>query len=197
MDKDGYPKITDFGLAKENISIHDLTKTLCGTPEYIAPEIILRNGHGHTADWWALGCIIYEMLIGLPPFYVDDRREIYKRILQQKVKFPQNLNPVACDLIMKLLCKEPENRLGNDGGESIMAHPWFGEIDWELLGLKQIQPPFVPSFSSPTDSKYFSDDFTKCPLSESSQSSPSSCSQTFKGFSYNENTDSQLMELDL
>ena len=198
IDASGYPKITDFGLAKEGVSMSDTTKTVCGTPEYIAPEIILRQGHGHSADWWSLGCIIYEMLICLPPFYVEDRREIYKRIIQQRVKYPSGINPVAVDLISKLLEKDPRQRLGYSGGDEIMAHPWFNDINWEDLYDKRIQPPFVPNINNPMDPVYLSDDFTKCPIGESPnfEGSPG-CSQSFRGFSYSGSTDKHIMELDI
>lgn len=176
----------------------DVTRTVCGTPEYIAPEIILRQGHGHSADWWSLGCIIYEMLVGLPPFYVEDRREVYKRIIQSRVKFPQAINSVAVDLINKLLIKDPRMRLGADGGEEVMAHPWFHDIDWEELEQRNISPPFVPDINNPKEPVFFSEDFAHSPVGESPNIATSpSCGQTFNGFSYNGSGDSAVMDLDI
>ena len=138
------------------------------------------------------------MLIGLPPFYVQDRREIYKRIIQNRARYPKNLNPFAVDLIEKLLSKDPIKRLGQRGGEEIMEHPWFNDINWELLEAKKIMPPYIPRINDPLDPSYFSDDFTLCAIEESPHASPSpSCSLTFKGFSYNESSGSQALEIDL
>ena len=199
IDSDGYPKLTDFGLCKENMSKADLTRTVCGTPEYIAPEIILRQGHGHAVDWWSLGCIIYEMLVGLPPFYVEDRREIYKRIVQNRFSMPPGINPTAADLIDKLLVKDPRMRLGTGGGDDVMKHPWFADISWELLQQKRVIAPFIPSINNPLDPAYICEEFAQAPLAESpnTMGSPQVCSQTFKGFSYNGSNDSGVMELDL
>lgn len=200
IDLEGYPKLTDFGLCKEGMSRNDLTRTVCGTPEYIAPEIILRQGHGLAVDWWSLGCIIYEMLVGQPPFYVEDRREIYKRIIQNRVTVPGGINPVASDLISQLLVKDPRMRLGAGGGEDVMRHPWFAEIDWRLLENKRIRPPYVPNINNPMDPPYFCEELAYTPLGESpaglgSPGHPGS--QTFKGFSYNGSNDSGVLELDM
>lgn len=174
-----------------------MTRTVCGTPEYIAPEIILRQGHGHAADWWSLGCIVYEMLVGIPPFYVEDRREVYKRIVSSKVKFTNNVNPVAIDLISKLLDKTPSQRLGASGGEEIMRHPWFYDVNWDDIYNKTVQPPFVPDINCPLDSSFFDEGFTKSSIGESPnmESSPV-CSLTYKGFSYTGSLDSQVMEIE-
>lgn len=200
IDLEGYPKLTDFGLCKENMSKNDLTRTVCGTPEYIAPEIILRQGHGLAVDWWSLGCIVYEMLVGQPPFYVEDRREIYKRIIQNRVNVPSGINPVAADLIGQLLVKDPRMRLGAGGGEDVMRHAWFADIDWKMLENRRIRPPFVPNINNPMDPAYFCDEFTFTPVGDSpgAMGSPGQpCSQTFKGFSYNGSNDSGVLELDM
>ena len=154
-------------MAKENITKRDLTKTACGTPEYIAPEIILRQGHGHAADWWSLGCIIYEMLIGIPPFYSEERKEIYRNAVQRPVRFSRHINPQAADLISGLLKKDPFERLGSQGGAEIMRHQWFSDVDWQALERKQVKPRFVPNIQGPLDDQYFSETFTKSEIAES------------------------------
>ena len=129
MDCEGYPKLTDFGLAKENVCFKDLTKTVCGTLEYIAPEVILNKGYGQTVDWWSLGCVVYEMLVGCPPFYGCESRNTYKCIINKPVLFPPSVNPVAMDFVINLLRKDPNHRLGAKGGKEVMHHLWFDDVD--------------------------------------------------------------------
>jgi serine/threonine protein kinase len=101
MGKDGYLKITDFGLAKENVNPKKGAKTLCGTPEYLAPEVLKNRPYGRAADWWSFGCIVYEMLVGIPPFYSQNRDQMFKNILNHEADFPSNISEEAIDLIEK------------------------------------------------------------------------------------------------
>ena len=110
LDKEGHCKVTDFGFAKR---VEYRTWTLCGTPEYLAPEIILSKGHGKAVDWWALGILMYEMLAGYPPFYDEDPLGIYQKILEGKIKFPWHFDRHSKDLIKKLLTADLTKRLGN------------------------------------------------------------------------------------
>lgn len=189
IDADGFPKITDFGLSKD-IGESLLTKTFCGTPEYLAPETLLKTGHSFEVDWWSLGCLIYEMLVGIPPYYVNRRTEIYRRILSEDVKYPQTLNPVVVDLLQGLLMKDPSKRLGSSlvGIEAIKMHPWFASVDWQRLEARQVQPQFVPYFSCPTDIRYFSEEFTSSPARDSVCFDPLGNgipnSPTYEGFAY-------------
>eukprot|EP01102_Stenamoeba_stenopodia_P009380 TRINITY_DN2760_c0_g1_i1.p1 TRINITY_DN2760_c0_g1~~TRINITY_DN2760_c0_g1_i1.p1 ORF type:complete len:720 (+),score=92.39 TRINITY_DN2760_c0_g1_i1:491-2650(+) len=132
IDVSGHIKLADFGFSKH---ITDRTWTMCGTPEYIAPEIILTKGHGRGVDWWSLGVLLFEMLAGHPPFYGDSNYTVFERILQRMLTMPTHLNPQAKDLIEQLLVREPSKRLGcgEGGAEEVKRHPWFHGIDWDGL----------------------------------------------------------------
>lgn len=157
LDKEGHVKITDFGFAKE---VLDKTWTLCGTPEYLAPEIIQSKGHNKAVDWWALGVLIYEMLIGYPPFFDDNPFGIYEKILAGKVEWPKTLdNSHAKDLIKKLLVHDRTRRLGclKNGAEDVKAHKWFKGIDWDVVIQRKLKPPIVPRISHAGDTRNFDD----------------------------------------
>ena len=121
LDREGHVIITDFGFAK---NVPDRTWTLCGTPEYLAPEIIQSKGHNKAVDWWALGILIYEMLAGYPPFCDDNPYVVYKKILEGEIVWPAQVDQVAKDLISKLLEEDSNKRLGNmkRGAQDIMDH---------------------------------------------------------------------------
>lgn len=142
LDELGNLKMADFGFAKE-LAPGKRTYTLCGTPDYIAPEIILNKGHGRAVDWWALGILIYEMLIGYPPFCDDDPLGTYHRILKGKITFPSNISPHAKDLIRKLLQIDLSKRYGclTGGVNDIKGHPWFRNISWSLIKARKVKPP--------------------------------------------------------
>mmetsp|Transcript_18992 Transcript_18992/g.21462 ORF Transcript_18992/g.21462 Transcript_18992/m.21462 type:complete len:383 (-) Transcript_18992:1930-3078(-) len=141
LDEQGYIKITDFGLSKENIELPNGAKTFCGTPEYLAPEIVLNKGHGKQVDWWALGCITFELLTGLPPYFSKNRQRLYDMILKQPVKFPSYVSSQARSFINGLMEKNLKNRLT---APKIRKHEFFAGIDWALLELGQLEAPFVP-----------------------------------------------------
>lgn len=163
MGKDGYVKITDFGLSKEGVSDNSSAKSFCGTPEYLAPETLNKAGHGRAADWWSFGAIIYEMLTGLPPFYHKDRQKLYHNIKNEDPKLSFSyLSDSAKDLLTKLLCKDPDKRLGGDTNDAleVKEHPWFDNVNWELISKKRIKPPYVPVLKDEADVKHFDKGFT-------------------------------------
>jgi serine/threonine protein kinase len=127
--------LADFGLSKENFKESSLTNSFCGTVEYIAPEIIKKEKYGKACDWWSFGCVLYEMLTGLPPFYDKNRNQILNKILKDRhIEFKEYMTKEAKDLIKRLLIKDPKRRLGSKrGAADIKEHPFFDCIDWELV----------------------------------------------------------------
>jgi RAC serine/threonine-protein kinase len=151
LNYQGHVVITDFGLSKEGLTKPESsTKTFCGTPEYLAPEIIKGESYNFAVDWWSLGTLLYEMMNGLPPFYVNDNEELmYEKILYAPLPIPDTFSADAKDFISKLLERDPLKRLINP--ENIKKHPFFKNIDFAKLEKKEITPPFIPDVQSPDD----------------------------------------------
>lgn len=186
LDYQGHIALCDFGLCKLNMANDDKTNTFCGTPEYLAPELLLNQGYTRVVDWWTLGTLLYEMLSGLPPFYDDDVPTMYRKILQNPLKFPSFLeNTDAQDLLVQLLEKNPDKRL-NDA-HAIKTHKFFKDIDWNKLLNKNYLPPFKPNVDNLLDTSNFDQDFT----SENPQDSvvddflSESVQKQFGGWTYN------------
>ncbi|KAM6911366.1 RAC-beta serine/threonine-protein kinase-like isoform 2-T3 [Lycodopsis pacificus] len=162
LDKDGHIKITDFGLCKEGITPDATMKTFCGTPEYLAPEVLEDNDYGRAVDWWGLGVVMYEMMCGRLPFYNQDHERLFELILMEEIRFPRNLSPEAKSLLAGLLKKDPKQRLGggpNDAKE-VMSHKFFITINWQDVVQRKLTPLFRPQVTSETDTRYFDDEFT-------------------------------------
>lgn len=147
LDYQGHIALCDFGLCKLDMKDEDRTNTFCGTPEYLAPELLMGNGYNKTVDWWTLGVLLYEMLTGLPPFYDENTNEMYRKILSEPLHFPDKdiMPPAAKDLLTKLLNRDPQQRLGANGSAEIKAHPFFHAIDWLKLLMRKYDPAFKPS----------------------------------------------------
>jgi serine/threonine protein kinase len=154
LDSDGFLKVVDFGLAKKVV---DRTWTLCGTPDYLAPEIILSKGHDRSVDFWALGVLIYEMCAGFVPFYSDDPMEVYQLILAHDLKFPSQFTRGCVDLIQKLMHANQTKRLGNlkGGFKDIVKQKWFSGFDWEGLLKRTMATPIKPVIDHPEDTANF------------------------------------------
>jgi len=154
LDEEGHIKLTDFGLSKSGITSvvgsktgegGQFATTFCGTPEYLAPEIITGAGHGKAADWWSVGILLFEMLTGRSPFLASNRNDMYKSMIQGNLRVPMFLSSEAQDLLEKLLVPDPKKRLGTNGVEDITSHPFFELIPWRMLESKMIMPPFKPT----------------------------------------------------
>ncbi|KAM9559807.1 ribosomal protein S6 kinase alpha-2-like isoform 1-T1 [Salvelinus alpinus] len=187
LDEEGHIKITDFGLSKEAIDHDKRAYSFCGTIEYMAPEVVNRRGHTHSADWWSFGVLMFEMLTGSLPFQGKDRKETMALILKAKLGMPQFLSPEVQSLIRALFKRNPTNRLGAgpDGVEEIKRHNFFGNIDWNKLYRREIKPPFKPAVGRPDDTFHFDPEFTSRTPTDSPGIPPSANThQLFRGFSF-------------
>jgi len=154
----GHIVMTDFGLSKEGLHASNArTATFCGTPEYLAPEIIKGEEYTKAIDWWSVGTLIYEMLTGLPPFYTEDEENMYHKIMTAELVIPNHFSPEVADIIKKFLARDPAERLQEPS--KIRSHPWFTDIDWEKLEGMEISPPFVPKVKSAEDVGNIDDEF--------------------------------------
>merc|ERR550514_1814011 len=158
LDVKGYSKLTDFGFAKV-VEPGARTYTLCGTPEYIAPEVLLNKGHGKPVDWWTLGILIYECIVGQPPFCDEEPMGIYQKILAGKVYFPKYFDKNAKALVKKLLVADLSKRYGNlkDGSDDILKSKWMSTNNFQQLEAYQIPAPFKPQCKDENDVSNFED----------------------------------------
>ena len=163
LDAAGNIRLTDFGLSKEGVSDHSSgASSFCGTPEYIAPEVLARLGHGRAVDWWSLGALLYEMICGLPPFYSRNRETMFEKIMKADLTFPPFMSENAKSLLSRLLVRDPKMRLGScerDAAE-LKEHPFFNDVDWVGLLEGRIPAPWTPNVSGSLDTSQFDQEFT-------------------------------------
>lgn len=188
LDVEGHIMLTDFGLSKEAVTRKNGARTFCGTPEYLAPEILQGIGHGKAVDWWSLGTLMYEMLTGLPPFYSQNRKVMFERILNSELTFPPHIQPDAQHLLTALLTRDPEKRLGSGpaDAEDIMGHAFFKELDWDLVQARSYVPKYKPEIKDLFDVSNFDPEYTGLPVMDSvvDDSALKASEANFDGFTY-------------
>ncbi|KAG8817764.1 Serine/threonine kinase [Serendipita sp. 401] len=160
---DGHVKIADYGLCKEEMFYGKTTSTFCGTPEFMAPEILLEQRYGRAVDWWAFGVLTYEMLLGQSPFRGEDEDEIFDAILEDEPLYPITMPKEAVSILQKLLTRDPTRRLGSgpEDAVEIKRHPWFRDVNWDDVFNKRIPPPYFPQIKAPGDVSNFDTEFTR------------------------------------
>ena len=160
---EGHIKIADYGLCKEGMWYGNTTSTFCGTPEFMAPEILLEQRYGRAVDWWAFGILLYEMLLGQAPFRGDDEDEIFDAILEDEPLYPIQMPRESVSILQRLLTRDPARRLGAGPADAqeVKAHPFFSDINWDELLALRVQPPFCPTLKNPSDTSWFDTEFTR------------------------------------
>ncbi|XP_076840654.1 protein kinase C delta type-like isoform X1 [Brachyhypopomus gauderio] len=185
LDRDGHIKIADFGLCKENVFGDNLATTICGTPQYMAPEIILGEEYSFSVDWWSFGVLVYEMLIGDLPFDGDDEYELYESILNDTPHFPHWITVDTRDMLKRLFERDPSRRLGVVG--NIRGQSFFKSVDWSALERRKLEPPYKPKVTSPNDCSNFDQEILseEPHLSQCEEGSVDAMDQSaFAGFSF-------------
>ncbi|XP_042906252.1 serine/threonine-protein kinase Sgk2 isoform X3 [Parasteatoda tepidariorum] len=191
LDYQGHVVLTDFGLSKEGLAEKDTTTTFCGTPEYLAPEVLRKQAYDKSVDWWCLGAVLYEMMYGLPPFYSKDTMEMYQNILNKPLRLRTNISIPARNLLEGLLQKDKNKRLGAVSDvEEVKKHDFFRAINWTDLEAKAIPPPYNPNVRGKMDLKNIDPEFIREPVpaslarSQSLSASVQDADVSFVGFSY-------------
>ncbi|KAI9474162.1 MAG: kinase-like domain-containing protein [Benjaminiella poitrasii] len=160
---DGHIKLADYGLCKDGMFGDQTTNTFCGTPEFMAPEILLEHRYGRAVDWWAFGVLLYEMLLGQSPFKGEDEDEIFDAVLEDKIVFPKEMSKESVSICEALLERNAEKRLGSGklDAQEIKAHPFFAGVNWEDMLAKRVQPPYIPTVNGRADTSNFDEEFTR------------------------------------
>jgi len=203
LDIEGHVQLCDFGLAKDGVvSTSGGASSMCGTPEYLAPEMLNRKGHGTAVDWWSLGMVIYELLTGLPPWYTTDRKKLFQRIKLAPLTFPELVPQQAKSLISGMMNRNPSARLGNEI-ETLKSHEFFKGLDWDALYHKKIEAPYKPCAMTRDELdaslQNFEKQFTKMALQSEAEPTDftyvnmkSAAEPMFKGFTYEGETPVQI-----
>ena len=190
IDTSGHIVLTDFGLAKE-MKDDDAATTICGTNEYMAPEMIRGQAYNQAVDWWALGALVYEMVTGKPPFRHGNKKNLHRKILNDKVRLPPYLHSSTHSFIKQMLERNVEKRLGSGkssmfkirGVQAIKSHPFFKDIDWHALAQRKLTPPVIPVVENDSDTRNFDEMFTSMSL-EDDDNDGSARPRLFSKFSY-------------
>uniref|UniRef100_A0A674EG03 Protein kinase domain-containing protein n=1 Tax=Salmo trutta TaxID=8032 RepID=A0A674EG03_SALTR len=188
LDSGGHVVLTDFGLCKEGVSVGGTMQTFCGTPEYLAPEVLLGHAYSGAVDWWGLGNVLYEMLHGLSPFYSRSKAEMFENILHAPLQLHRSVFQSARSLLHGLLEKDCTKRLGGEHDlAELQGHTFFLSINWDDLLARKVPPPFIPNLSGPCDIRCFDPEFTLLPVPASlglSDMLGDVANGAFPGFSY-------------
>ena len=150
LDKDGHCKLTDFGLSKEGVNENQFAQSFCGSIAYLAPEMLKKKGHGKAVDWYLLGVLFYEMLIGITPYFTGRKEDIFHNIEYGELKIPNFVSPEAAEILRRLLERDPSKRLGGSikDAQEIKEHPYFKDVDWDKVYNKQIKPPTIKNYNN-------------------------------------------------
>ncbi|KAF0045387.1 hypothetical protein F2P81_001916 [Scophthalmus maximus] len=187
LDSGGHVMLTDFGLCKEGVALGGTMHTFCGTPEYLAPEVLQGHPYSPAVDWWGLGTVLFEMLYGLPPFYSRNMAEMFENKLNAPLQLGSGVTPAARSLLEGLLERDVSKRLGASSDlVELQEHPFFASIDWDDLLARKVTPPFIPNVTGPCDISHIDPEFTLQPVPSSvNERCPASPgSEAFPGFSY-------------
>ncbi|TPX64063.1 hypothetical protein SpCBS45565_g06148 [Spizellomyces sp. 'palustris'] len=163
MAPDGHIKVADYGICKENMPYGQTTRTFCGTPDYMAPEVLMSNRYGRAVDWWSFGVLIYVMLVGRYPFHGEDEQDVLDAILNDAVEYPSNIPRDTLSLLQGLMNKNPARRLGGGrlDAEEVKRHPYFAGVDWQAFMERRVTPPWIPTIRHATDVSNFDPEFTR------------------------------------
>ncbi|XP_028280737.1 serine/threonine-protein kinase Sgk2b [Parambassis ranga] len=187
MDREGHVMLTDFGLCKEGVAVGGIMHTFCGTPEYLAPEVLQGYPYSPTVDWWGLGTVLFEMISGMPPFYSCSKAEMFENILHAPLQLRSGMSEAAGSLLEGLLERDVTKRLGQSRDiVELQEHPFFTFINWDDLLARKVRPPFIPNVTGPCDVSYIDPEFTLQPIpaSVNERCQAAEASEAFLGFSF-------------